>query len=236
MKNCYFFGDSFTTMNVLQSRWYMDYVKNKTGSVKTSMYIYKKRWSTLLSNELEIHENNLGKDGISNDEIIDIILENIPSMNFGDYCFIQSTVPTRIMGYNKSSDKIQSINTENLYDESQLIENIREYVDSQNDISLLVNYITDYILSNSQKWDDYYFQKYGTIVDILNDKGVNVVFFTYGFWSKFETIKEETNGTINDDHWSPKGNQDFFKFLSNKMKNQDVVPFKIMMKTYINPI
>lgn len=236
MNNCYFFGDSFTSMNVLQSSWYMEYVKNKTGSIKASRYIYEKRWSTLMSNELEVNEYNFGKDGISNDEIINIILENIPNMNSGDYCFIQSTVPTRIMGYNKFTEQIQSINTEHLYDESQLKENVKEYVDSQNDITSLVDYITDNILSNSKSWDDYYFQKYNTICDILNDKGVNVVFFTYEFWNKFETIKEETNGTINDDHWSPKGNESFFKFLLNEIKTQDTYPIKLTMKTYINPI
>jgi hypothetical protein len=72
-----------------------------------------------------------------------------------------------------------------------------------------MDYITNFVMDYSEKWDLYWAEQYKIQEDNLQKIGVNTFFWTIKEWSKYETIKTHTNGQINDDHWGVRGNLDF---------------------------
>ena len=86
MNKLWTFGDSFTAGHGCTPEW--EYYKKyyKEGD---------KLWSQHLANELNLELVNLGKNGASNDQIIDLIIINYDKISINDTIIIQKSFPSR---------------------------------------------------------------------------------------------------------------------------------------------
>jgi len=221
MGNCYFFGDSFTSMLVLDSPWYMKY-KNRNQ-------LTEYRWTDLISKFFEMENKNFGLDGSDNQTICDTIIETIPKMKKGDNCFIISTVPTRIKGYDNKLQKISYINSENIHESYELLKNNIDYNIDKNSHEAILNYIISCINPYISEWDVYYNNIFKNITNVLQILGINTFYTDYKIWNEFETISKETNGKINDNHWSENGNIEFYNFIKKQIDKENIEKFNIFI-------
>jgi uncharacterized protein (UPF0297 family) len=184
-KNGWFFGDSFTWgQGCHPNDEYYKYTINNIG----------KRWTELVSENLNIIENNLGRKGASNPFIINQIITNIKYIKNGDYVFIGNTLPIRTIVPHMKEKRIISLTSE-IY-----VRNTKWY-DSEHRTTLL-DYIHRFILPFEDVWDEYYINQYLNLKSIIRDKGANVLFWKHNKWHDYETIQQETNNQIDDGHWT----------------------------------
>ena len=59
--------------------------------------------------------------------------------------------------------------------------------------------------------------------NILQDSGINSVYWSHRLWENFTTITAETNGKVQDEHWGEGGNKDFAEFLYNEIINKNYI-------------
>ena len=86
MDKLWVFGDSFTAGHGCTPEWeyYKKFYKEGDGL-----------WSQHLANELNLKLVNLGKNGASNDQIIDLIIINYNKISTNDTVIIQKSFPSR---------------------------------------------------------------------------------------------------------------------------------------------
>jgi hypothetical protein len=193
----WFFGDSFTWgMECHPHDEYYKYTIDNIG----------KRWTELVSENLNIIENNLGINGASNLEIINTIIQNIKYINKGDYVFIGNTLPMRFQIPDITNNKISSIN------------NCR-YKWKNNEYEVIYNYTNMFVIPFEDMWEKYYTNQYLNLKTIIRDKGANVLFWKHSKWGEYEIIKDETNNKIDDLHWTWDSHRKMAYWVLNNLKS-----------------
>lgn len=172
-----------------------------------------KNWVDIISDELNLEVKNISYGGLCNYEIISNILENIPNIKKGDLVIISDTLPQRILGFDNSINKITSINTESLLKQTEEFQLENK--------TILIDYVHDFILKYEEKWNEYWKLEFKKIVDIFLSSGIECYFWNYSKWQQFSTLFQETDKKIVDDHWGPKGCQDFSKYLLNRIHKKN---------------
>tara|TARA_R100000005_G_C4901947_1_gene143693 strand:+ start:113 stop:694 length:582 start_codon:yes stop_codon:yes gene_type:complete len=181
------FGDSFT--------WgYMC----KPGQEYYESTQPKKIWPELLSDNLGAELKNYSLYGYSNYSIVKTIAEHLHEIDKEDIVVVGTSSPFRLLRYNKidgqiddSVDHWKNINTPDYWDNK-----------------VLVDYLTEEVMPYEEEWNDYF-------VSLINNMlhPYDSYIWNWKLREQFETIKQETNDEIWDDHWSWTGHQQMYEWL-----------------------
>ena len=202
------FGDSFSESFNMRHTWVSEYVKYK-GYVP-------KVYAEILSKELNLPYKNLSQGGTDNYTIFENICKNIEQIQPSDFLIIGWSDVVRFRLVNKRN-KWKSILPH--YDMDLLLtENIEK--NSINEI--LVNRTNELYQKEIDNWIKL-INKSLENVDIVHWSppfgGQN--FKCLKFDEKIETIKEETNNKLNNNHYSEKGHKQlaeiFKKYYTKKI-------------------
>ena len=196
------FGDSNTAGHGCQpnDEYYEGYFKSGD-----------KTWPVWLSEQLDVELKNFGKNGSSNDTIIDTIIDNWEGINRGDYVFVGMTHPHRFDV--PINNKFESI----VHDFSK---NIGENKLTNDEFETIVNF--QYYFADSILYKRRQIKRFEWIKKLLIQKKCKlvVVWDVQTDLTGFETIKDATNGRIIDYHLS---------FKSHKLLSE------IFYKKYFEP-
>ena len=205
MNKLWTFGDSFTAGHGCTPEWeyYKKYYKEGDGL-----------WSEYLANELDLELVNLGKNGASNDQIIDLIIINYDKISINDTVIIQKSFPSRfdVPNMNIEGDEWVSIFpriNSDLYSKTL----------SKEQYETVINFY--YHFADNSKYKKRQNLRFSFLINCLIKNG-NVVYL----WDilkengKYENIHSATNGEIDDWHFSFKGHLHFYKSFLKKTKNE----------------
>lgn len=197
------FGDSFTFNKSYTSD--DEYIK-----------LYRKEddlfWPDILANKFNLELFNFGYGSLSNDRIIDTILENHHLINQNDVVIIGKTFYHRFdipyNNLNKEISKQFTTITPHSHSFNLLIELGFSEKESES-IIYFMNLVDDECFVNRTNF------RYEFIKNFLFSKKIKKCIFweVKDLWAKFESIKTATNDKINDNHWSFKGHKDFANYL-----------------------
>lgn len=205
------FGDSFTfghgcnelcTSNVYQQ--YKEY-KKKGDDI----------WPNLLGRQLGVAEvKNFGKNGASNDYILNSIIQNYDSINSNDYVVISKTYYQRFqVPIMDNWVNILGVNELNL--DADLSDSItKEEYESILNFQYLFLDNTLY-KKRQDEWFEFLKNR------LINDKKVEKCFI----WEidkliGTRDITTDTNGKIQDGHFSYRGHSQFSQYIYSKLKNK----------------
>lgn len=220
MKNTLWtFGDSMTFGHGCN-----DLCRSET---KNDYLPYKKEgddiWVNHLGKMLNYNIVNLGKNGASNDYIFDTIIDNYDKFNQDDIVIVNMTLHGRIEV--PFDDEVYNV----LSSYENAIKIIREgnNEEEMEKINTVINF--QYYFSNHQFYKERHRRRFKFIEDrILNEKKLRFFYI----WSledddkiyrSFTTIKDETNGKINDTHFSFKGHLNFAHYLYSLMDGKKLL-------------
>jgi hypothetical protein len=230
-KNGWFFGCSFTSgfglnfdndLKILQTLYptanppFTEIEWNKFPYSKFESYKTKYEnniWPKLICEHYDLEYNNHGISGASNDEILHSVITQLSNIKSGDYVFIGNTTPIRILVPLGSKFKPLT-STSSIGENGVLITKHEDdddffYNDKQKEI--IVDYLNEIVLNKEEFYEIHYTNLFENLKIYFINNGVNCVFWKWREWFNYETIKEWTNGKIDDTHWSPKGHLDFSK-------------------------
>lgn len=183
------FGDSFTAGNgcLPNEEYAKKYKKDKTNLI----------WPEIVSNSMGFKLLNLGMGGYSNDKIIDSIIKSYRFINNNDIVIIGNTFYNRFdVPYN---NKLISLSPTNLP------------VDNNEFLIQLIP------IMDSQLLKERYINRINFFKNIFENRGIKcIVWEVDKEWLKYENIKDDTNGDVDDMHWSYDGHKNF----ANKILNQ----------------
>jgi len=211
---CWFFGDSFTSMEVLQ----------KNGEYYKVFGETTESWTSMITNYFGGVERNFGFGGKSNQRIIDDAYNELLNIKVDDLVFIGSTVSTRIEGVNFFHNRMTSFNTEtyhafNIKDD----DGVYDVAINEEDRETLVNYLHTFIYTPIEVWDRYWHQRYLVLKRNIENQGAKVVYWTKNLWTKFSTVEQESNGKSIDDHWGKVGNEQFYHYIIDNIEQNNTV-------------
>jgi hypothetical protein len=134
MKTLWVFGDSFT----------FGHGCRPDGPTNEYYYNYKMEsddiWPNLLGKILNLKVKNLGHYGVSNDYILDSIIDNFNMIESNDVVIIEKTFYQRFDVPRSTGDKFQTIYAEGLYQLSIDLEMKRYFCEDKLEIETVLNY------------------------------------------------------------------------------------------------
>ncbi len=166
---------------------------------------------------------NLGKNGVSNDYIFDTIIDNFDIIDEKDVVIINTTLYGRIdvpIGESlcnvlSSYEGVKNIINPNIN------ENEREKIES------VINF--QYHFSNHQFYKERHRNRFEFLKNrFINDKKIRFFYMWSledddGIYRSFQTIKDHTNGKVNDTHFSFNGHLDFAHYIHSSMDNKKLI-------------
>lgn len=211
MKKLWVFGDSFSATNKRNEieKWRKLYIKWKGYTPKV--------WCEFLNDSLQLRLHNLSISATDNYSIFDTIIDSIDMISENDIVIIGWTSTLRFRLIDKSN-KFNTIRPSDSIDSSTLSHS-KEYD------SISINTINEILINRD---NDLYQYELNRFIKIIN-KSLNTKNIIH--WSPFqsthhiihihkinvlqdlELIKEETNGEINDTHYSENGHKDLAKYF-----------------------
>jgi hypothetical protein len=207
MSNLFVYGCSNSEQYSALVPWSKEYVKWKGYTPKV--------YGDIISYELNLNQFNYSKSGTNNYSIFQKICETFKDITKDDVVIIQWTQVSRFRLVNRFNE------WEDFYaDVSHYTEKLKKCDDiSKNTVSeILVNRTYNRYIEEIKGWEE-----------ILKNVFKNNKLL---FWSPFddtsgygkilkslETISIETNGKIDDPHFSEKGQKILSEFLLNKIEN-----------------
>ena len=190
-------------------------------------------WSNHLSKLLNYDVINLGKNGASNDYIFDCIIDNYNSIQPNDVVVINMTLHGRmevpfkngiyniLSGYEKNKTFMDDIEPQILQAKNQTKEEDDEKIEA------LINF--QYHFSNHKFYKDRHTKRFNFIKDrLINECKVKYVYLWSledddGVYASFETIKDATNGLVNDTHFSFNGHFNFAYFIYSLINKNKLI-------------
>ena len=173
-----------------------------------------KIWPLWLSDKLNVELKNLGKNGSSNDTIIDTIIDKWEDISKDDYVFIGMTHPHRFDV--PINNKFKSI----VHDFSKKIDESKLTNDEFETIINFQYYFADNILYKNRQ-----IKRFEWIKKLLIQKKCKLV----SVWNvqtdlnDFETIEDSTNGKIVDSHLSFKSHKLLSEIFYKKYFEPDLI-------------
>lgn len=214
MKNkLWTFGDSFTfgcgCNELCTSDTYQKYKE------------YKKKgddiWPNLLGRELgNIEVKNFGKNGASNDYILNSIIENYDLIDSNDYVVISKTFSSRIqipiddrwsniMGIDELSEEVKISDTKTITKEQY---------------ETILNF--QYLFSNNKLYKKRQDEWFEFIKNrLIDDKKIKkCILWEVENLIGTRDITTDTEGKINDGHFSYRGHSQFSQYIYSKIENK----------------
>ena len=188
---------------------------------------YKKEgddiWTNHLGKLLNCKVNNFGKNGVSNDYIFDKIIDNFDNIKENDIVIINTTLYGRIDV--PIGDSL--CNVLSSYEGAKKI--IKDHINEEEKekIESVINF--QYHFSNHQFYKERHKNRFEFLRNrFVNDKKISFFFMWSledddGIYRSFQTIKDHTNGKINDTHFSFKGHLDFAHYIHSTMDNNKII-------------
>jgi hypothetical protein len=215
MNNLWIFGDSFSATNKRRDveRWRIEYAKWKGYNT----YV----WPELLNKKLNLKLKNLAISATDNYTIFDTIIDNIDKIQINDIVIIgwTSTLRFRLVSKNNNFNTIRP--SENL--KSSTLNSTFEYN------SITLNTINEILINRDNIIYEWELNRFINIINLYL-KDVKIL-----HWSPFqsqhknlhitnidnleelETISIETNGIINDYHYSENAHKELSKKIYNML-------------------
>jgi len=208
MKTLWVFGDSHTAGHgctptfEYYEKWY------KEGD---------KLWSEHLAGYLKVNLENKGRNGCSNDIMLDRIIEWFYEIKEGDIVIIGKTYSHRFdvpqkEGFNSIvRDGLNSIFWD--WDTFANDDILSQF--TLDEKKCIVDF--QYYFMTSPLFDERWVNRYNWIKRLLEERGCRVIVWDVVKDLKgFQTIRMGTNNKIKDDHLSFQGHKDFFMYMLNK--------------------
>ena len=180
-------------------------------------------WTDHLGKLLNCKVNNFGKNGVSNDYIFDKIIDNFDNIRENDIVIINTTLYGRIDV--PIGDSL--CNVLSSYEGAKKI--IKDHINEEEKekIEAVINF--QYHFSNHQFYKERHKNRFEFLRNrFVNDKKISFFFMWSledddGIYRSFQTIKDHTNGKINDTHFSFKGHLDFAHYIHSTMDNKKLI-------------
>lgn len=183
MKRCWFFGDSFT-------RGDMCYEGNAYYNM--TYRVGCKRWTEIVSDYLNMKEENWAWGGNSNLHILYDLIRNVNIFEKDEWVIVGDTRPNRLISFKENGDIRNQIND--------------PHFGYKKGDDIILDYILKEIIPNEKYYQSYYETMFLEILKSLEKRGVNTLFWKHtDFWypsSKLESIQQHTNYKIKDLHYS----------------------------------
>jgi|TARA_B110000261_G_C13043949_1_gene341462 hypothetical protein len=200
---CWFFGDSFTRGNGCHPNH--EYYK--------SSYTHGcERWTTTISKTLDMTEVNTAMGGESNLGILNSLISNIKNIKKGDCVILGDTRPVRVSSFDDSGTRINIINDPHF-----------NY--TQGNSKYIFDYIYHEIVPKEDMYLEFYQKMFKELLDELKRRGVHTYYWKHtDIWfptNMFNTITEDTNGVIQNLHWSWKGHTQMTEFILTNIENSN---------------
>lgn len=201
MRTLWVFGDSFSVdfenNNILNFIRYRD-IKG----------YYPKTWGKILSEDLNFAYQNHAEGGVDNHTILESFCDHIRDIKPGDVVFVGWSPKERMRLVN-GDGKWRFINANSPH-------NLFPDISEENLQRLLANRIDkngarDVIEKEIKSWEN-------MIRYTMKDMTLHIwEWYDQSVWGKnYQTIRQETNGLINDDHWGEQGHIQYVKDLYNR--------------------
>jgi len=234
MSTLFTFGCSYT----------QSYEDNKSNSIKYGEYykfkgnFFPPTWSEILSNKLNFNLKNYGNGGGGNNLIFQNLCNNINEIKKNDIVIIQWTYVHRYMWVDKESDNWVHFGAGPLNGNRSISETTHEEITFNRTHPLYVNQIYEWMklidrLSKSVGFEVYYWSAdYYVLYPLdeierenkkylLGDSKFKYFETIFGEIFKLggKTIKEETNGLVNDLHFGESAHKIMGELFYNHIVN-----------------
>ena len=205
-QNLYIFGDSFSAGFSFESNWTNNYVNWKGYTPQG--------FGEIVSQKLNLELINLSENASDNYSILQKFCDNEKSIKKNDFVIIGWSSPLRFRLVSK--DWITILPN---YDKFSTKEIDKTKISESTLIEILLN-----------RDDVRYCNEVNSWIKLLNNLDKNIIQWTpfdqrldCMFLSKFETIVTETNGKLNDWHFSENGHKQLSDLFINKFKSKNKI-------------
>jgi hypothetical protein len=208
----WFFGDSTTQCHGLKYGYeYFDNYSEKR----------KPLWTKIISDYFECNPVNFSMCGASNNDIQFRIVTQLQNIKSDDVVIMQSAYPTRTNIFTETGE-FKSIHA--LFDADILLKDKVK----DNDIKTFKKYHKTFVEKYHQEYEIRDLVFYISIKKELEQRGVRVIFWSHGIIDNkikkhmgWTTIKDETNGKINDENLGFDSQEKFAKLIIDEYENQN---------------
>lgn len=216
MNTLWTFGDSLTFGHGCRA----------DGPLTEYYHNYKKEnddiWPILLSKKIGMNLKNCGKCGASNDYIIDDMISNFDNINEGDYVILGKSYYQRFDVKDFRTNILSDITTEIKVSMSKK-ENedwLKKIGRTQEEVETLINFMfyfsTDELFKKRQDLRfDFIRQR------LINERKIGFFYEWSDVGLHMNRITQDTNGKINDAHFSFKGHYEMFQHIYEIIKDKD---------------
>jgi hypothetical protein len=238
--NAWFFGCSFTAGYGLNfEEWYQESNANFKGDYNTikdeiweyphikQFSLYKDTysdsiWPKLISAEYGLIYNNLAESGAGNDRIIHKVINSLHKIKPGDYVFLGTSEPCRILLPSGLDDPslMSTLIFINKLNENKIGEGgISFHNYDQKQKNIIIDFLYEIVHQNPEAYNNYYKKVYLDLQKFFQSIGVTCVIWEWPSWFNYETIKVWSDKKINDGHWSPNGHYQFYLYMKKNLDN-----------------
>ena len=193
----YFFGDSFTKGD--GCNFGFEYYDRDSD-------LPKQKWTDIISDELNEPTKNFGKSGAGSQWIYNKLTYYLDIFKPNDYIFVTDSIFIRQLGV--VHDRIETVGPSYEFETPER--------KNANTLNLSYN-----VYPFEPQWNDYYiklFEKFGRYLKSNNIKFIFTHYREFMFQpDKYMNIVTETNGEIDDNHFSWLGHQQFAEYLINQI-------------------
>lgn len=197
----YFFGDSFTKGDGCNVGF--EYYNLPTD-------LPKKKWTDIISEELNQPTKNFGKSGAGSQWIYNKLTYYLDIFKPNDWVFVTDSIFIRQLGV--VQDRIETVGPSYEFETKE-----REMANTDN----LIHNIYPF----QSQWNQYYIKHFTKICEYLKSKNVNTYFTHYDEYmfkpKKYMNIVTETNNKIDDNHFSWLGHQQYAQYLIDRINESN---------------
>ena len=220
MNTIWFFGDSFTYGDgCLPGFEYYDKYPNEDTRI----------WTTRIAEEYNFIEKNLSERGCSTPMIINSLINNLSKIKPHDMVILSDSLPSRTLGVNSKRRKIELVTTD-IFETHHGLDNFFEY---EIERESFLNHIINNILPYENIWKTFYEKQIEALQTELLNRKVEFYFWSHSIWAlrkdSFISIREHTNGKIDDGHFSWEGHSQMTKIISEAIKNKKYIIHKKLL-------
>ena len=213
MNKLWTFGDSFTAGHGCTSEfeYYQKYYKEGD-----------KLWPQHLAQELNLELMNLGENGASNEQIIDSIILNYDKILTNDIVIIEKSYPQRLDVPNMSTEGNEWVTIHPTFEFDLYLKTL-----SKEQRETAINFC--YYFTNNSKYRKRQNLRFNFLIKSLIKDGIKV--FVWDILEvktkkihpiEYQTIGNATNNEISDGHFSFNGHFEFYKWIYQKIKNENI--------------
>lgn len=207
MNRIWFFGDTFTSGHGCNpnDQYYELYPSKR-----------HKKWTTLLSEDMDLIECNLGGNGLSNENIIIRILDEKQNFHKNDIVVIGITDPIKSFLVRSSDRKFGEVFFDPNLPDDFWINNgtFNDYEEHK----IHKQYFDKFKYPYQEEWLNFHLKMIEFIKSNLENKVV--------LWNSklvapmFETIEKDTESKIKGIHYSWNGHIEMYNWIKNKINNE----------------